>query len=103
MVPIKPPLIEKGELEIDKKPMVKKKQASLEITLIKFDFHHHHHGKQANNTRLTQSRQEPNLTRNRSHQTIAGEVQPSCRMKNDGQEKKVKDVPLVSQNKLCQN
>jgi hypothetical protein len=24
MVPIKPPLIEKGELEIEKKPMVKK-------------------------------------------------------------------------------
>jgi hypothetical protein len=41
---------------------------------------HNHYNKQPNSTRLTQIRHQGNLTWNRARQTIAGEIQPSCRM-----------------------
>jgi hypothetical protein len=42
-----------------------------------------HQDKQPNNTRLTQGSHGSNLTWNCSCQTIAAEIQLSCRMKND--------------------
>jgi hypothetical protein len=44
-----------------------------------------HYNKQPNNTKLTQIRHQPNFTWNRALQTIYGEIQVSCRMKNDKQ------------------
>jgi hypothetical protein len=46
---------------------------------------HNHYNKQPNNTPLTQIRHQGNLTWNGARQTIYGESQPSCRMKNDKQ------------------
>jgi hypothetical protein len=46
---------------------------------------HNHYNKQPNNNRLTQIGHHGNLAWNRARQTIAGEKQPSCRMKNDKQ------------------
>jgi hypothetical protein len=50
-----------------------------------YTWQHNHYNKQPNNTRLTQFRKQPKLTWNRACQTIAVEIQPSYRMKNDKQ------------------
>ncbi len=69
------------------------------------EYHEKHdtnrHNKQPNHTRLTQLRKESNLSWNRSHQTIALESQPSCRMKNDDEHEITMKhtTPIVTTNK----
>jgi hypothetical protein len=46
---------------------------------------HNHYKNQTNNTRLTQFRKQTNFSGNGARQTIVGEVQFLCRMKNDKQ------------------
>jgi hypothetical protein len=52
---------------------------------MKNTWQHNHYNKQPNNTRLTQISHQPNFTWNHAGQTIYGEIQVICRMKNDKQ------------------
>jgi hypothetical protein len=50
-----------------------------------------------NSTRLTQIGHQGDLTWNRARQTISGEIQVSCRMKNDKQAREYNENHMTTQ------
>ncbi len=78
-------------------PAVEWKMTSNHESPMKNTWQHNHNNKQPNDTQLTQFSKQPKLTWNSAHQTIYGEIQPSCKMKNDKQAWDYNDKHMTTQ------